>query len=279
MRFTARWHGEFKASVGSFANVARFIYPEAGSASGYYDFLKKQYEDGMKVAQSSENKVRIPKILHQIWMGSGSKIPANLLELRKTFLDNHPGWQHKLWTDDDLKKFDFVNKELFFAAKTYGERSDIWRYEILYKFGGVYADMDFICYKPLDDFNKAFDFYVGIHPVDGAFIGLNNAFIACVPGHPILKYAIDYFPTMKAQEKIIRSEISPHIYASGPVLITRAFYMAYGTGNYRNIALPTTYFYPMGLSERRQSPSIFERPESYVMHLWHGTCHRASKKD
>ena len=36
--------------------------------------------------------------------------------------------------------------------KILGEKSDIFRYEILYRFGGVYVDTDFECIKPFECF-------------------------------------------------------------------------------------------------------------------------------
>lgn len=41
-------------------------------------------------------------------------------------------------------------QKAFDAAKNYGEKSDILRYEILFVYGGVYADVDVECLQPFD---------------------------------------------------------------------------------------------------------------------------------
>jgi mannosyltransferase OCH1-like enzyme len=38
----------------------------------------------------------------------------------------------------------------FDRASNFGEKSDIWRYEILFRLGGVYVDTDFECVRPFD---------------------------------------------------------------------------------------------------------------------------------
>jgi hypothetical protein len=49
----------------------------------------------------------------------------------------------------EVKEFDrFLHKLYSFADKV--TQADIWRYIVIYKYGGVYADMDSICKMPLD---------------------------------------------------------------------------------------------------------------------------------
>jgi len=66
----------------------------------------------------------------------------------------------------------------------YGAKSDIARYEILYRIGGLYIDTDFECLKPFDIFNHCCDFYSGVAFDENVvlFIGL----IGAAPGHPVL---------------------------------------------------------------------------------------------
>jgi hypothetical protein len=41
--------------------------------------------------------------------------------------------------------------------KSWAHIADIWRAEIMYRYGGLYVDTDAICFKPLDDDIRAYD--------------------------------------------------------------------------------------------------------------------------
>ena len=45
----------------------------------------------------------------------------------------------------DVKSIILKNKKAYSLAKNWGMKSDILRYEILQKFGGVYIDTDYEC--------------------------------------------------------------------------------------------------------------------------------------
>jgi len=125
----------------------------------------------------------IPKKIHQIWLGS--PLPDEFKSFCESWKTTHPGWEYKLWTDKDIEELNLENKALYDAATNYGERSDIARYEILYRFGGLYIDTDFESIKPMDILHHMFDFYTGYpgwcEPI------LNNGLIASSPNHPLLR--------------------------------------------------------------------------------------------
>lgn len=90
----------------------------------------------------SQNKETIPKIIHQIWIGP-KKIPYKWINTFKIdFRKKFPGWKHYLWTDKNVKNLKLKNIKAYEAEKTYNGKSDILRYELLYKFGGIYIDAD-----------------------------------------------------------------------------------------------------------------------------------------
>ena len=57
---------------------------------------------------------------------------------------------------------------------------------ILYKYGGIYLDLDVKC-------NKNLDFFTTVDWISppGLPTGLNNAFMAASPGHPFLLQAVN----------------------------------------------------------------------------------------
>ena len=92
---------------------------------------------------------RIPKIIHHIWLGS--PFPEKYKILRETWKKHHPDWEFVLWTDEDIEAFGLFNKDLYDQSDNYGAKSDIARYEILYRFGGLYIDTDF---ESEEDYNE-----------------------------------------------------------------------------------------------------------------------------
>jgi len=95
----------------------------------------------------------IPKTIHQIWVGG--EVPRHLANMAARWQEVNPGWNYKLWRDGDFGWLQ--NQELFDMADRFAKpdgvgqmKSDIARYEILSRFGGVYMDMDMEPRKALD---------------------------------------------------------------------------------------------------------------------------------
>lgn len=65
-----------------------------------------------------------------------------------TWPEKHPSWEYKIWTDENLPEI--RNRALFDAFRgIYHAQADVLRYEILFQFGGVYADADSECLQPI----------------------------------------------------------------------------------------------------------------------------------
>jgi len=94
----------------------------------------------------SENP-KIPKIIHQICLNN--KTPERYKKIKKSWLDKHPDWEYKFWSEKEIKKLGLENPE-------------IAKYEILHRFGGLYVDIEFTCIKKFDLLHHYCDFYTGI---------------------------------------------------------------------------------------------------------------------
>lgn len=90
----------------------------------------------------------IPRKIHQIWIGDQSKKPTLLME---TWKKNHPEWEYFLWSENEIEKINLINLYKYNSHPTLPGKSDIARYEILYRFGGFFVDADSVSIKPLDD--------------------------------------------------------------------------------------------------------------------------------
>jgi len=80
-------------------------------------------------------------------------------------------------------------------SQNWGEKSDILRFEILYREGGVYVDHDANCLKSFAPFHLTHDLYAGLeapHPaVAGRCITLGNGVIGSRPNHPTVRRVLD----------------------------------------------------------------------------------------
>ena len=95
----------------------------------------------------------IPRIIHQTWRDRD--IPPSLQAYVASWPRLHPGWEIRLWTDDDLAAL--VRQEYPHLAEQYFgypraiQRADLGRYLVLRSHGGVYADLDAEALRSFDD--------------------------------------------------------------------------------------------------------------------------------
>lgn len=207
-----------------------------------------------------QKELRIPKYIHQIWLGS--PLPEAFKQYIMSWMNYHMenGWHYKLWTDEDMKTMKLYNQHYYDESDSYGVKSDLLKWELVYNFGGVYVDMDFECLKPLDILHYTYDFYTGIQPLDTQFVQLGAALFGAVPGHPILKHCIE---TIKDDWHLKGAPTK-----SGPVHFTKSFYAVAGKTGMRDIALPAYYFYPLGCTEKRLKHTEWLEHGAYAVHHW-----------
>ncbi|NDD58239.1 MAG: hypothetical protein EBZ47_03170 [Chlamydiae bacterium] len=227
--------------------------------------FKENYLKVMPTLQRGEK--RIPKVLHYIWLGP-KPFPSSSYVLVKSWLDNHPGWKVKFWTDEthrsppDVRMEKHFIPEVFspflssFLDKTdnFGEKSDLLRYEILYREGGIYVDHDIECFNAFDALVDSVDFFAALEPPhknDGIETRVFpcNALIGARPQHPIFLKTIYYvaqrwnevekqFPLQDAKSKTLKVlNRTFHAFTLG---VKEEFN---SLGN-KDLMLPASYLYP-----------------------------------
>ena len=238
---------------------------------GYsYNSVIQKEDNGWKVASvlyqrnyinAPDNIQRIPKRIHQIWLGS--PVPEKYKRFMESWQRFNPTWEYKLWTDDNID-IKLLRPRMFNEVSNQGMRSDILRYDILQQLGGVYVDTDFECLKPFDDFLNL-DFFTGIS-YDGTFC-LYNGLIGCTPKHPIisacrndLNLPVNHFNRIKS---------SAIMSLTGPYYFTRKF-LEYTNKNIRLVvAFPMDFFYPLPNNIKHcKNPYDYVQPASYAIHHW-----------
>lgn len=209
---------------------------------------------------------RIPKIIHQIWLGS--PFPEKYIYFQNTWRLHHPDWKYILWTEKEIEEFGLVNKEAYDESTNYGQKSDIARYEILYRMGGLYVDTDFECLKNFEILHHCFDFYAGTEY--GTSFYAFNGLIASVPGNKILKKCID---TINIHVKHSASLSWNILHTTGPLFFSDCIRKLINDPEIgRCVIFPVNYFYPWPYFEADkgyEENKVWIRPETFAMHHWH----------
>jgi mannosyltransferase OCH1-like enzyme len=166
-----------------------------------------------------------------------------------------------LWTDKNVHEVKLYNQKYYDEVPgNYGVQSDLLKWELIYKFGGVYVDIDFECLQPLDNLHYAYDFYTGLQPMDTRYIQLGAALFASAPGHHVLKHCIE---TIKDDWKYHHTVIK-----TGPVHFTKSFYLTAGSTDLIDVALPEHYFYPLGSTQTQLNRKGWVDNGSFAVHHW-----------
>lgn len=235
----------------------------------------KVYKTAQKFPSLINSPDHIPRIIHQIWIGT--PVPERYQDFIATW-QGWNGWTYLLWTDEEVKNLHMQNQSLFDKTENFGEKSDILRYELLYLFGGLYVDTDFIC---LDAgfFNFAhqhYSFYIGVEPLEHSPMSCCNALMASAPKHPIMKKIID---NLKSHAKKHHKE-SP-VERTGPRYITKMISSNLGLLK-GGIIFPPTFFYPIHSQETEAfifDQKLFVHPETVAVHLWDGSWREKDELD
>ena len=149
---------------------------------------------------------RIPRLIHQTY--KKPVLPSYLVRYVDSWRKQNPTWELRFY--DDSTCLEFVKKEFpeyydaYVGLPKDVERADFFRYMVLLRLGGTYADIDTECRVPLDDI---------LLPTDTLVLGWENEFpteakavkrhyvrtkqilqwvAVAAPGHPALRAVCDF---------------------------------------------------------------------------------------
>jgi mannosyltransferase OCH1-like enzyme len=188
--------------------------------------------------------LRVPRIFHQIWLGP-NPLPEEFARYQRTWLEHHPGWELRCWTDDNLPG-DLRRREVYEPLRFPAERADILRLELLWRDGGVYLDTDMECLRCIEPIIDGLDFFTGYMKPDR----VNNAFVGAVSGHPILDRAV--------HEVRPRNRYGLDKAAAGPLFLDRL------VRDYPEVTIfEPAFFYPTTPAERTSAYAIHHVARSW----------------
>ena len=199
----------------------------------------------------------IPKVIHYCWFGKKTKtrLIIDCIESWKTKL---PEYEIKEWNESNYKSDSFFFKKSM-ALKKYAFASDYARFDILYKYGGIYLDTDMLMIKGLNDLleNNCFFGYETQNNISCGIIG------AVKNNNKIIKFVLNELDTVSSESyfksysivKVLNIIINIHKNEGLDLEL---------------IAYPIDYFYPFPY-ESNESPDKFISPNTYSIHLWNAS--------
>jgi len=188
-------------------------------------------------------------------------MPEEFRAFGASWLEHNPGWTMQEWSETDLEGW-IQNRALWDAAPAlmpsrlvHRFRSNLARLEVLHRHGGVYVDTDFEALGPLEPHLRGLSFF-GVEEKEGL---LASGVIGSVPGHPLLKHAIDDMPA-----SVTDRPGQPSWKSNGQLHLQRTA-QKYGGLE----LLPTRLFYPYHHSEfSRSGQRPAETGDAVAHHVW-----------
>lgn len=207
----------------------------------------------------------VPKIIHKIWVGN-----KPLPDIYRIWADEaialSPGWELKWWFDDELKQEISSNRRQFLYANSVAMRSDLARYDLLHRYGGLYLDTDI---QVIQDLNKLLD-----KPSINAAVGresqqfIGNAVILSAPYHSLMHDAVNDVTGSIWKSRHETDLLWRVVNGTGPGFFTKIV-----NADPDVTVFKQNVFYP-GFEDSDQYKSgpvgrLLLGPETFTIHHWH----------
>jgi mannosyltransferase OCH1-like enzyme len=153
--------------------------------------LYKMNINNIKELINNKNKEEvIPRNIFQAW--HSDNLPNSVKFCISNIQKCNPNFNHYLYNDEKCREFIKENYSED-ILKTYDAiipaaiKIDLWRYCVLYKYGGIYLDVKYFCVNGFN-FNYLIDKEYFCKDFDK--VGVYNAMIICKPNNEIIKKCI-----------------------------------------------------------------------------------------
>jgi mannosyltransferase OCH1-like enzyme len=207
---------------------------------------------------------RIPRIIHQVWVGG--RLPPAYRRWTDSWRLLNPSWEYRLWDEQSIKTFGLRNAEAFRRSASKGVKSDIARYEILQRLGGIYADTDFECLAPAETMARGASFFCGLLFAQAPVI--SNGLLGFAPGHPLLEKVIEGLG-----EPVRTKDGMQILERTGPGYLTRLVWENWSLLSSDDVIYPSSYLFPVPnfidkstVTEARRRGMV--RPWTFAIHYW-----------
>lgn len=163
--------------------------------------------------------------IHRMWLGP-DKMPEaygvyynkwSLLNPKDYVIENYGGILEQTWKNQDVID-DIISRCSKFTAEAATQIADIVSYELIYKYGGIYVNVDI---EPIRSLNYLFDYYKIPNDVawavkeDNTTTRIVNAVLGGPKEHPFWKFVIEQLPY-----RYWKNPLAEMVETTGPALLT-----------------------------------------------------------
>ncbi len=152
-------------------------------------FLESLYEDIALLSckkpplnYHKHDKPVIPKLIHAIWF-SGDPMPELYLRCLESWKKYAPDYEIKIWNLEAYKAEHCLFFQQAIEHRNWAFASDYARVDLLFRYGGIYMDLDVEMLRSIDDllYNDAYMSFESLDRIEcGSGMGAR-------PGHPIIR--------------------------------------------------------------------------------------------
>lgn len=205
--------------------------------------------------------VLIPKVVHRIWFG-----PHEMRDELEQFGESweRHGYEVRLWTEANLPPlrnqavYDGIteqNVNVGCGVPELGkwvQRADIASYELIWRYGGIYANTDMECLRSLDEILGGVRAFAGFE-IDRY---LSNALMGCTPRHAFFDAVIRELPN-----RYRTNPGAPMSEQTGPHLLTEV-----ATRRTDLTMFDRKFFNPYWFEDMEREWD--DHPDAYTSHHW-----------
>lgn len=172
----------------------------------------------------------IPKIIHQTYVDLDSVKKIKTYEYcQKKIIELHPDFEYRFYSDSDMdkiiKKYFFEYYHIWNSLEIKILKVDIFRYFIMYLYGGIYCDMDYLFLKKFDILDKpcvlheeCFPKFNERHSCGG--IRYSNCLFSSQRGHIFWKFLFDELENIK---NLYNFGLRNVIALTGPIFLSQMY--------------------------------------------------------
>jgi len=170
----------------------------------------------------------IPKIIHQTW--KSDRLPGRFRFFQNTWRRHHPTWEYRFYDDDACRQ---VVAEAFPGLLSMYDRcphpvqrADIFRYLVVAREGGLYADMDMECLQSVEPLLEGREAVFGVEDLLSArrtrHLNLRhkeriaNFIFAAEAGHAVFEKIVGWLEALPGSWDMVREVLE----TTGPGMLT-----------------------------------------------------------
>lgn len=135
----------------------------------------------------------IPMFLHQTWKSELMK--QDYVNSFDNWSKLHPGFTHVLWTDEDNDLLVSTWFPQYLSSYQWLplviQKTDFVRLMYLYRYGGIYADMDYVAHQAIPPCLPQLCGFMAVQSPFTLNENLQNSLMITSPGHPVVLEAME----------------------------------------------------------------------------------------